>query len=47
MLSGSGFGDDPLLAHALYQQGLAEAVVDFVGAGVEEVFALEIDFCSA
>ena len=43
MLAGTGFGDDALLAHAPGEQPLAERVVDFVRAGVEEVFALEVD----
>ena len=29
------------------QQRLAEAVVDFVRAGVQQVFALEINLCAA
>ena len=47
VLAGAGFGDDALFAHALGEQALAEGVVDFVCAGVEQVFALEIDFCAA
>ena len=47
VLAGAGFGDHALLAHALDQQALPEAVIDFVRAGVEQVFALEIDFCAA
>ena len=43
VLAGSGFGDDAVLAHAAREKGLADAVVDFVGSGVEEVFALEVD----
>ena len=43
VLAGAGLGDDPLLAHALGQQRLAERVVDLVGAGVEQVLALEED----
>ena len=35
--------DDPLLAHPPRQQALPEHVVDFVRAGVREVFAFEID----
>ena len=34
-------------AHALGEQSLAERVVDLVRAGVEQVFALEVDFCAA
>jgi hypothetical protein len=47
VLAGAGLGDDALLAHALGEQALAEGVVDLVGAGVEEVFALEVDTCAA
>ena len=47
MLAGAGFGDDALLAHADGKQRLAEAVVDLVRAGVEEVFALEVDLGAA
>jgi hypothetical protein len=36
-----------MLAHAFDQQSLAEAVIDFVRAGVKQVFALEIDLCAA
>ena len=43
VLSGSGLRDDAPLAHAPGEQGLPEAVIDFVGAGVEQVFALEVD----
>jgi len=43
MLAGSGFGDEALLAHAKGQEGLAEGVVDLVGAGVVEVFPFEIN----
>ena len=43
VLPGAGLGDDPPLAHAQRQQGLAQRVVDFVGPGVVEVLALEIN----
>ena len=43
VLAGAGLGDDPLLAHALGEQRLAERVVDLVRAGVEQVLALEVD----
>ena len=43
MLARTRFGNDPLLAHAQGQQGLAEGVVDLVGTGVVEVFALQPD----
>src|SRR5690606_21951978 len=38
-----GLGDDPRLAHAAGQQGLADRVVDLVRAGVVQVLALEED----
>ena len=47
MLAGAGFGNDAGLAHAAGEEDLADAVVDLVGAGVEEVFALEVDLRAA
>src|ERR1022692_2103912 len=47
VLSRPGFGDDAALSHAFGQQSLSETVVDFVRAGVKEIFALEIDFRAA
>ena len=47
VLARAGFGDHAFLAHALGEQSLAERVVDLVRAGVEQVFALEVDFCAA
>ena len=41
--AGAGLGDDPRLAHAAGQQGLADAVVDLVRAGVIQLLALEED----
>src|SRR5262245_35875554 len=43
VLSGAGLGDHPRLPHPASQQGLADCVVDLVGAGVGEVLALQID----
>ena len=47
VLSRAGFGDDAALPHAHGQQALAEAVVDLVRAGMEQVFALDVDARSA
>ena len=47
VLARAGLGDDALLAHALGKQALAERVVDLVRAGVQQVFALEVDFGAA
>ncbi len=41
MLAGAGLGDDPLLAHPLGEQRLAEHVANLVRAGVVQVLALE------
>src|SRR6266852_4208081 len=35
-----------MLAHALHQQRLSQAVINFVRAGVEQVFAFQINFCA-
>ena len=43
VLTCAGFCDDARLAHFHCEQSLADSVVDFVRAGVEEIFALEID----
>ena len=40
-------GDELLLAHALGQQRLAEAVVDLVRAGVVQILALEVNLRAA
>src|SRR5262249_37537276 len=47
MLPGAGFGNYAMLAHALDQQSLAQAVVDFMSASVKQVFALQIYLRSA
>ena len=47
VLARAGFGDDSLLAHATSEQNLAQAVVDLVRSGVEQVFALDVDFRAA
>ena len=43
--AGTGLGNDPGLAHALGQQHLTDAVVDLVGAGMVQLFTLEVDLC--
>ncbi len=43
VLARAGFRDDARLAHFFREQALANGVVDFVRAGVEQVFALEVD----
>ena len=43
MLSRARFRDHALLAHAHGQQALAQAIVDFVRAGVQQVFALDVN----
>ncbi len=47
MLAGAGFGDDAFLAHAPREQGLPQAVVDLVRAGVEQILALDVDLRAA
>ena len=41
MLAGARLGDNPGLAHALGQQSLSQGVVNFMGAGMGQVFALQ------
>jgi len=43
VLSRAGFRDDAALPHAPRQQPLPQRVVDLVRAGVQQVFALEVD----
>lgn len=47
VLTGSGFGDDAFFAEAFGEEDLADGVVDLMCSGVEEVFALKVDFGSA
>ena len=42
VLSGAGLGYDAPLAHVLGEEGLAEGVVYLVGAGVGQVFPLQV-----
>ena len=41
MLPGPGLGDDASLAHAVSEQALSQGVVDFMGAGVGQVFSFQ------
>src|SRR5437016_5287915 len=43
VLTCSRFGDDAPLAHAPRKESLANAVVDFVRAGVKKILALQVD----
>ena len=47
MLTGTGLGDEAGLAHLFGQQRLSENIVDLVRTGVVQVFALEVDLCTA
>ena len=47
MLSGAGFGDDTALAKTFSEQSLTNGVVDFVRAGMVQVFAFQPDFRAA
>ena len=47
VLARASFRDDAGLAHALRQQNLADGVVDFMRAGVEQILALEINLRAA
>jgi hypothetical protein len=40
VLPRAGLGDDTFFSHSLREQDLAERIVDFVRAGVEQIFAL-------
>src|SRR5205085_1600162 len=43
VLACTRFRDDARLAHALGEQRLSQAIVNFVCAGMEQVFALQIN----
>ena len=47
MLTGAGLGDDAGFAHPFGQQALAKGVVDFVGAGMRQIFAFEVNLGTA
>ena len=46
VLSGTRLRDDAAFAHLTGDENLADGVVDFVSAGMVEVFALEVDFAT-
>ena len=46
VLSGTGLGNDAAFTHAAGQQHLPHGVVDLVGTGVVQVFALEVDLAT-
>ncbi len=47
MLACTRFRDDARLAHFHGEQALADGVIDFVRAGMEQIFALQINARSA
>ena len=47
MLAGAGFGNDFFLPHAARQKRLPQRIINFVGAGMIEVFPFEINFSAA
>ncbi len=47
MLARPGFSNDPFFPHALGKKNLPHAVVDFVSAGVIEVFSLQVNLGTA
>ena len=46
MLACAGFSNNTLFAHLLRQQNLSQNVVDFVGAGVVQILALQINLAA-
>ena len=44
VLAGAGFGDNARLAHIFSQQGLAQGIVDFMGAGMGQILPFQVDF---
>ena len=46
VLACAGFSDNALFAHLLRQQNLSQYVVDFVGAGVVQILALQINLAA-
>ena len=47
MLAGTGLRNDAGFAHAAGEQNLTNGVVDLMGAGVQQILALEINFRAA
>ena len=47
MLARACFGNQPGFAHFFGQQGLSQHVVDFMRAGMIEIFPFKIYFCAS
>ena len=47
MLTCSSLCDDALLSHPFAKKSLSNRVIDLVRSGMQKVFPLKIDFCSA
>lgn len=43
VLAGAGFRDHAAFAHAAGEEGLAQGIIDLMGAGVEQVLAFQVD----
>src|SRR5205807_5033966 len=46
VLSRAGFSDNTILAHAPREQRLSDRVIDLMRAGVQKVFALQVNLCA-
>ena len=47
VLARAGFGNHARFAHVTREQGLSNHIIDFMRAGVVQLFALEINLCAA
>ena len=45
VLAGAGLGDQAFLAHVFGEQRLSHAMVELMGAGMVEVFTLQVEKC--
>jgi hypothetical protein len=43
MLAGARLCDDAAFPHSSSEQGLTDCVIDFVGASVRKIFALQVN----